>query len=135
MTERGAVTLWVLGLCVMVLFVGGISLDLWRGLVERRELTTLADAAAVAGGSGIDEETWRRSGELVLDPPRAVSLAEAVLATVEEPLEARSVSVAPDGSLLTVTVADHVEFSLLRVFAPGGLAVEATATAQPRSGG
>ena len=66
--ERGSVTLFVLGLTIALMMVGGISLDLWRLLGDQRELTGLADAAAVAATSAIDVESFRLTGEVVLDP-------------------------------------------------------------------
>ena len=50
-TERGTVTLWVLGLCVSIMFRGGLGVDLWRGVAVRRELSAVADAAASAGAN------------------------------------------------------------------------------------
>jgi Flp pilus assembly protein TadG len=57
--ERGWMTLWFLGLCVMLLFVGGLSLDLWHAFSERRSLAAAADAGARAGASMIDEQACR----------------------------------------------------------------------------
>ncbi|MGH9030897.1 MAG: pilus assembly protein TadG-related protein, partial [Acidimicrobiia bacterium] len=48
-------TVWMLGLCLMLLLLGGISLDLWRAFSERRALASAADAAAIAGASALDE--------------------------------------------------------------------------------
>ena len=36
--EYGTITLWILGLCLMLFLLGGISLDLWRSFSERRAL-------------------------------------------------------------------------------------------------
>ena len=49
--EHGTITLWILGLCLMLFLLGGISLDLWRSFSERRALAATADAAALAGAS------------------------------------------------------------------------------------
>src|SRR5438128_12171130 len=35
--EHGTTTLWVLGLCISLLFLGGLSLDLWRAVADRRQ--------------------------------------------------------------------------------------------------
>src|ERR1700716_167274 len=43
--ESGTITLWMLGLCLMLFLLGGISLDLWRAFSERRSLAATADAA------------------------------------------------------------------------------------------
>ena len=66
--ESGTITLWLLGVCLLLFALGGISLDLWRGFSARRSLATAADAAALAGASAIDEEAYRRSGVVQLDP-------------------------------------------------------------------
>ena len=47
--EQGSVTLFVLGICVGCLFLAGCSIDLWRAVAVRRELSAMADAAATAG--------------------------------------------------------------------------------------
>jgi Flp pilus assembly protein TadG len=56
--EAGTITLWMLGLCLMLFLLGGISLDLWRAFSERRSLAATADAAAVAGASALDEAAY-----------------------------------------------------------------------------
>ena len=56
--ERGTITLWLLGLCVMLFALGGISVDLWRSFSTRRALASGADAAALAGASAIDEDRY-----------------------------------------------------------------------------
>ena len=43
MNDRGSITLWTLGLTVMVLFLGGISLDLWRAFEVRQDLAAMAE--------------------------------------------------------------------------------------------
>ncbi|MFI5372728.1 MAG: pilus assembly protein TadG-related protein, partial [Candidatus Eisenbacteria bacterium] len=51
--SQGTVTLWLLGLCLLLFALGGISLDLWRSFSERRALVATADAAALAGASAV----------------------------------------------------------------------------------
>ena len=36
--RAGTITLWVLGLCISLMFLGGLSLDLWRAVADRRQL-------------------------------------------------------------------------------------------------
>jgi len=45
--EGGWVALWMLGLALLVLALGGLSLDLWRAISERRELAAAADAGVI----------------------------------------------------------------------------------------
>jgi len=131
--ERGSLTLWLLGLAVTLLFLGGISLDLWRAFSERRALAGIADAAAVAGAGGIDEAHYRATGEVLLDEPRAEALARTNLAaqTDVRSLTATRVEAVPD--LITVTAQGSVDLTLLQVLLPPqGLDIEVTARSAPR---
>ena len=71
--ESGTITLWLLGVCLLLFALGGISLDLWRGFSARRSMASAADAAALAGASAIDEDAYRRTGVVQLDPALAES--------------------------------------------------------------
>lgn len=129
MNDRGSATLWVLGLTLMVFALGGLSVDLWRGIAVRRTVAGIADAAAVAAANGIDEGAWRR-GQLVLDEPTSRALAGRVIAA--EPGAAELVwGVTVSGDRATVTVRRDVPLTLLRLFDPGGepLRVQVAATA------
>ena len=116
--EHGTITLWVLGLCVALLFLGGLSVDLWRAIAVRRELSAMADAAATAGASGLDEDALR-AGTIRLDPVRARARAlDSLSRNARTPvLEAMRVDVV--GDQVVVTVRDDVPFSLLRIFMGG----------------
>jgi hypothetical protein len=46
----------VLLLAMMVLFLGGISVDLWRVLSDHREVAGIVDGAAIAGATAIDAD-------------------------------------------------------------------------------
>ncbi|MGB7859491.1 MAG: pilus assembly protein TadG-related protein, partial [Acidimicrobiia bacterium] len=54
-SDRGSTTIWMLGLSLLLLLFGGLALDFWRGLAMQRELASVADSAALAAASGIDE--------------------------------------------------------------------------------
>ena len=129
--EHGTITLWVLGLSIALLFLGGLSLDLWRAIADRRELSSMADAAATAAANGVDVDALR-SGTLRLDPARARAIALASLD--EEPhrdaLDAVEIEVV--GNRVTVTLRDHVRFSLLGIFMGGQhFDIEVHASAEP----
>jgi len=132
---RGTVTLWLLGLCLMLFALGGISLDLWRGFSDRRSLAATADAAALAGASAIDETRYRASGAVVLVPALAESRARAHIAQQLDRASLRDVSVHADDEAVTVVVYGEVGFTLLGLLRPGGFAVRVTATATPRRSG
>lgn len=134
--EDGIVTLWVLAVCAMVLFVGGITLDLWRGIATQRAVSAAVDGAAVAGASGLDEAAFRGSGGDVvqLDPALARELAAESLAAqpVSEKLVDVAIEVTP--ARITVRAGRRMEFTLLKVFLPREepLLVHASSSVDPR---
>lgn len=130
--ERGSVTLWMVGMVLVVFVVGGIAIDLWRGLSGHRFVASVADAAAVAAASGIDEGAWRSDGRLVLDASLVETrVAEAVAAQSGGPPVDYEVTIAADGSAATVSVATSVELTLLRLVTDDTIDVAAHATASP----
>jgi hypothetical protein len=129
--EAGTVTIFVLGLCIAVLFLGGLGVDLWRAVAVRRELSSIADAAATAGANAVVESELR-AGRVVLDRARARSLAiDAIRAH-------RGVANVDDarvdvGDEVSVTLRDDVPFSLLGIFLAGDeFVVQVRASAEPR---
>ena len=129
--ERGTITLWVLGLCVALLFLAGLSLDLWRAVAARRELSAMADAAATAGANGLDEGALR-NGRADVDPARARAIVATMLEQFDRanPLDAARIDVVDNH--VGVTLRDHVDFSLLSIFLGGDhFDVEVHAVATP----
>jgi len=134
-SEQGTVTLWVLYWAIIVLFISGFAIDLWRGVSVRRALVEQAEAAAAAGANGIDEQTFRSTGEVVLD-------ADSVLALVNDSLRRQgetelvdqaSVAIGDDGRQVTVSVSGEVDFTLVRLFLSDQdpLRIDVSATASP----
>lgn len=127
--ERGTATLWVLGLSVSLMFLGGLGLDFWRAIAERRALSARADAAATAAVNGLDEDGLR-AGVVRVVPDRARAIAAAQLAEDSEKIDEAHIDV--DGNIVTVTLRDHVDFSLLGIFMPGDrFDIEVRASAAP----
>lgn len=135
--EDGALVLWFLGLCLLLLTLSGLGLDLWRGFSERRALVAVADAAAFAGASGLDEDHFRATGEVRLDPARAEAFARHSLATQtdDRAVVDAAVTVDPDGRTVTVVVSGEVPLTLLRLLTVGPLEVTALAISEPRLSG
>lgn len=132
--ERGTITLWVLGLCVALMFLGGLSLDLWRAVSDRRRLSDMADSAATAAANGLDEPALR-AGTVHLDPARARAIAVDTLGQYPRASELDGAYVQVDGGRVTVALRDHVDFSLLGIFMGGrhfDVAVHASAEPQER---
>jgi hypothetical protein len=100
--------MWMLGLAFALMTLGVLSVDLWALIAERSELTALADAAALAGVSAVDEAAWRSSQILVLVGDEAVARAWEILG--DRDLDA---SVEVDGVEVRVRVSRTVETALL----------------------
>lgn len=132
--EGGAVTVWLLGLAVAVLFLGGLSVDLWRVAAERRELAGVVDGAAVAGASVIDEAAFRSSGRVRLDVQGAADAACTYLRVhADPPAGCGGVEATP--AAVRVEAERHVPLTLLRALAPGlePIRLRVSATVEPRS--
>ena len=132
--DRGSMTIWMLGLSVLVLLFGGLAIDFWRALALQRELSAVADSAAIAAASGIDEVRYRESGEVILDRERARALGEASITDQEvDPLSYEIVTDSA-GLSVSVVVVDAVELGLLGLLVDQTepLTVRAEATASPR---
>jgi Flp pilus assembly protein TadG len=132
--ESGTITMWMLGLCVMLFLLGGISLDLWRAFSERRSLAATADAAAVAGASALDEAAYRSSGVVRLVPADAQRRAQSSLADQLDRRALRDARVEATEEAVMVTVDGSVDFSLLQIVAPGDeFDITVRATARPQA--
>jgi Flp pilus assembly protein TadG len=132
-SERGSVTLWTLGLSLLLLLFGGLAVDFWRALALQRELAAIADSASVAAASGIDEERYRATGEVLIDAGRAAGIGSSYVASQYVALDEVIVTTAPDGSSVSVLVVDRLDLGLMGVFVDQTtpLTVTAEATAVP----
>jgi len=132
-SERGSVVLFLLGLGVALLLLGGIALDLWRLVGERRELASLADAAALAATSGIDIGEFRQSGVLQLEPGSVDLLIERVLLAQSDDfvseLRRPVVVLDLDGCDVAVRLEKTFDFSLLAFGEADDITLSATACA------
>ncbi len=129
--DRGSVTIWILGLVMVVLGLGGLVLDMWRVLDEKHRLEVIADAAAVAGAGALDEAHYRQTGEIALEPAEARQRAVEVVASAG-PVESTSVTIDPGE--IRVVLAGSVELGLLGLLLPeeDRVLVRGRATAAPR---
>ncbi len=125
--------MWMLGLSILLLAFGGLAVDYWRALALQRELAAVADSAAVAGASGIDEAHYRATGEVILSEARAVDLAHRSVSFQGRALSDTAVALEAGGESVTVVVRGEVELGLLQLFIGDDepLHVEASATAFP----
>lgn len=129
---RGSVTVWLLGLSLLLMPLGGLALDLSRSFSERRALASAADAAALAGGGALDEARYRRDGTVALDPVLAEQWARGSLAAQLDTAALRSATVRADTDQVTVILQGSVDLTLLRLLEGGApFTVRVSATARP----
>jgi len=126
--EHGAVLVAGLLLSLALLIVIGAAVDIGRAFIERRELVSLVDHAALSGSQALDLDALH-AGQLVLDPGEAQAAAAAVLTS--EPEVQGQASASP--AAVTVEVAQEIPTLLLRLVGLPTLTVRARATAEPRA--
>jgi Flp pilus assembly protein TadG len=126
--ERGAVLVAGMLLCLALLIVIGAAVDIGRAFIERRELVSLADEAALSGSQALDLDAVH-AGQLALDPGQAQATAVAVLAG-EPGLQAQAAA-SPES--VRVEVSREIPTVLLRLVGLPTLTVKARATAEPRA--
>lgn len=133
-SERGSAVIWMVGLTALLLLFGGLAVDFWRALALQRELAAVADSAAIAAASGIDEEHYRDTGEVVLDSTRAKALAFESIEDQGIELLNGEVQTSADGLQVNVVLIDVLELGLLGIFVDQTepLTVRAEATAVPQ---
>ena len=130
--ERGTITLWILGLCVLLLPLGGLGLDLGRAFSARRSLGATADAAALAGAGALDIAAYRADGSVRLDPTGAEARARRSVADQLDADAVRAVRVHVEADTITVEVEGDVDLTLLRLLRGAEpFTVIASATARP----
>ena len=130
--DRGSVTVWTLGMVLVVLFLGALSFDLWSGFGTRRDYAAAADQAAQAGANALDTSLFRSTGERKLDPERAEQLAAENLAT-HGLANVTGVEIEATADEVVVEVTGDVDVGLLRIFGGGDpLVVHVRAVGQPR---
>ena len=133
--DGGWTTLWILGLCMLLFGLAGISVDLWKVFGERRALAAVADSAAIAGGNGIDVRLYESSDgyQIQLDPPRAESLARSNIESQTDRASMTRAEVAATPERVVVRIEGSAELTLLRLLSGRKeLPITVTGTANPR---
>jgi hypothetical protein len=124
-------TLWAFGLSLVLFAVGFLALDLWNSFSARSEAAAIADSAAIAGATALDEAAWR-AGVLALDP--VLAQGRATTAAQNHPAWQASmqlaVSAGPTG--VSVTVTRTIPFEFVAALVPNQAAtVSVTGFAEP----
>ena len=126
--ERGSVLITGLLLTLALLMVLGAAVDIGHAFIVRRDLTSLADDAALAGAQQLNQQAIHQ-GQLALDPQQAQAAALATL-TGEPGIQAHAAATTAD---VQVQVTRRLPTLLLRLVGLSELTVSAQADAAPRA--
>jgi len=125
--ERGfSAPIMVLMMAMMVLFIGGISIDLWRVIADHREVSGLADGAAIAGATAVDIAAYEAdpTADPILDQGLAVQRVCQYMAdhggVTDCPSQTLTVEFAPDLTAIEVSFQREVALTFLRIVEVGG---------------
>jgi Flp pilus assembly protein TadG len=131
--ERGQTTVLVLGMALLAFAVAGLAVDGTRAWLYRRTLQNAADAAALAGASELDRDTYYGSGgeEIVLD--EAASRRTA-LGWLTERLTGARVSVTAASGRVVVEMRGRVGTTFLSLAGIRDIEVAVRADAAPIPG-
>jgi hypothetical protein len=133
--ERGQASVVIVGALLVALAFVGLAVDGARSFTARRDLQNVADAAALAGASAIDEGHFRATegAEVRLDPGAARAAIDRVLRASGLPVTARvEVDVEPDR--VSVQVERPLEMTFLRIVGTREQEIGASASASPQTG-
>ncbi len=126
--ERGSVLISGLLLTLALLMVLGAAVDIGHAFIVRRDLSSLADAAALAGAQQLDQQAIHE-GQLVLDPQQAQAAALSALSG--KPGMQAQADATPEQ--VHVQVTRRFPTILLRLVGLADLTVSAQANATPRA--
>jgi Flp pilus assembly protein TadG len=126
--ERGSVLISGLLLTLALLMVLGAAVDIGHAFIVRRDLSSLADGAALAGAQQLDQQAIHQ-GQLALDPQQAQAAALSALSG--EPGMQAHAEATPEQ--VHVQVTRRFPTILLRLVGLADLTISAQANAIPRA--
>jgi Flp pilus assembly protein TadG len=125
--EQGSVAISGLLAALALIVLIGSGADFAHAFIVRRDLTSIADDAALTGSQQLDLQAWR-NGQLALDPPQAEQAADIALAATPGITGAAQAMPAS----ITVEARERIATMMLRLVGIPQLTVSATASAEPR---
>jgi Flp pilus assembly protein TadG len=126
-SEQGSVAISGLLFALALIVLIGTGVDIAHAFIVRRDLTAIADDAALVGSQQIDVQAWRQ-GQLALNGAAAERAAENALAANPGVIGTTQVL---QGSI-TVQVKERLPTMIFRLVGIPDLTVSASATAEPK---
>jgi len=127
-SDDGSVLITGLLLTLALLMVLGAAVDIGHAFIVRRDLTSLADSAALAGAQQLDQQAIHQ-GQLALEPQQAQAAALSALSG-EPGIQAHADATTAD---VHVQVSRRFPTILLQLVGLSNLTVSAQADAAPRA--
>ena len=132
--ERGQASVLLVGVLLIGLMFAGLAVDGARMFTARRDLQNVADSAALAGASSLDERVYRSSGgDVRLDPVAARQAVNDVLVRSSLPASV-DVDVVVAADRVEVRIARPVRPLFLGLVGIGPEQIGAHASAAPQTG-
>ncbi len=133
--ERGQAPVLLIGVLLVGLMFAGLAVDGARMFTARRDLQNVADSAALAGASSLDEGVYRSSAglDVRLDPVAARRAVDDVLAQSSLPASVH-VEVAVTDGRVEVRITRPVRPLFLGLVGMGPEQIGAHASAAPQTG-
>ena len=131
--DRGMITIWALGMVLVVSLIGWMGIGAWSAFGERRELSAAADQAAQAGATALDLATVRTDNVRQLNPDEAEARAWDSLAN-QNLGDTTDATVTATPERIIITLESEISTGLLGVFADDNqpFRISVTAIGTPR---
>jgi Flp pilus assembly protein TadG len=131
-SERGAVSVLVIGIAIALFVMGGLVVDGGNAINARQKISDDVEQAARAGADQIDVLALRESGIIVvLEGPARTAAASYLVGLGYDP---GRIGVNVAGNEVTVTAQDTISTQLLTLIGRNTFEVEGTAAARPAAG-
>ncbi|HEY1322768.1 MAG TPA: pilus assembly protein TadG-related protein [Streptosporangiaceae bacterium] len=127
--DTGQITAFVVVMTSALILLAGLVLDGGLILSARLRAFNEAQEAARSGAQAIDLAVYRDTGNIVLDPVRAVAAANTYLVAIGAEGEARV-----NGDRVTVTIRRTQATQILAIVGIGSVYVYGSGTAHPVRG-
>lgn len=130
--DRGAATVFVIGMSIVLLALAGLVVDGGLAINARQRVADDVEQAARAGAQEIDVATLRASGTITLNQSAAQLAAEQFL--VQRGYASSEISVSITGTTVTAGAAQQIPTTLLQLIFIRSFHVSAQAQARAAVG-
>jgi Flp pilus assembly protein TadG len=131
-TEKGQVTVLVLGLGLLAFAIAGLAVDGTRAFLFQRTLQSAADSASLAAATEVDRDIYYRSGGRVRKIDQHAARSAATRWILLRGIGARAAITVNDDRVVVV-MRDRIPTMFLGLVGIGSIPVAVESVAEPRS--